>query len=152
MMSKSKLFHKQCFTCCQCKHTLDYSNCMEGPNNEIYCKTCYVKEYFTGGRNKFGDFKAAPESSMDDPESCPKCLRKVYEMERVQTSTHVYHKQCLSCQNCSKTLEIQNYFDATSKDGNIYCQHCYENKFGVRGQLGYYVFLFKIYSTSMWDK
>ena len=37
---------------------------MEGPNNEIYCKTCYVKEYFTGGRNKFGDFKAAPESSL----------------------------------------------------------------------------------------
>ena len=48
MMSKSRLFHKKCFTCCQCYHTLDYSNCMEGPNNEIYCKTCYVKEYFTG--------------------------------------------------------------------------------------------------------
>jgi hypothetical protein len=28
---------------------------MEGPNSEIYCKTCYVKEYFTGGRNKFCD-------------------------------------------------------------------------------------------------
>ena len=28
---------------------------MEGPNAEIYCKTCYVREYFTGGRNKFCD-------------------------------------------------------------------------------------------------
>ena len=57
MMSKSRLYHKSCFSCVSCDHTLDYSNCMEGPNNEIYCKTCYVKEYFTGGRNKFGDFK-----------------------------------------------------------------------------------------------
>ena len=134
MSSKSKLFHKQCFTCCQCNHTLDYSNCMEGPNNEIYCKTCYVKEYFTGGRNKFGDFKAAPESSLDDPDSCPRCLRKVYEMERVQTSSHVYHKQCMSCHNCSRILDNQNYFDATTGDGHIYCQHCYETKFGVKGK------------------
>ena len=133
MMSKSRLFHKQCFTCSQCKHTLDYSNCMEGPNSEIYCKTCYVKEYFTGGRNKFGEFKGG-EGSLDDPDTCPKCLKKTYDMERVQTSTHAYHKQCLSCQQCSRYLDTQNYFDA--RDGNIYCKNCYENKFGVKGQAG----------------
>ena len=136
MMSKSRLFHKHCFTCCQCNHSLDYSSSMEGPNNEIYCKTCYVKEYFTGGRNKFGDFKAAPETSLDDPETCPRCSRKVYEMEKIQTSTHAYHKQCLSCHSCARALDTQNFFDAASKDGNIYCQHCYEDKFGVRGQGG----------------
>ena len=70
----------------------------------------------------------------DDPDSCPRCLRKVYEMERVQTSSHVYHKQCMSCQNCSRILDNQNYFDATTGDGHIYCQHCYETKFGVKGK------------------
>ena len=71
---------------------------------------------------------------LDDPDSCPRCLRKVYEMERVQTSSHVYHKQCMSCQNCSRILDNQNYFDATTGDGHIYCQHCYETKFGVKGK------------------
>ena len=28
MMTKNRLYHKQCFTCYQCKHSLDYSNCM----------------------------------------------------------------------------------------------------------------------------
>jgi len=55
MVTRSKWFHKQCFSCRECSHTLDYSSVMEGPNLEIYCKTCYVKEYFTGGRNKFCD-------------------------------------------------------------------------------------------------
>ena len=26
-----------------------------------------------------------------------------------------------------------NYFDATNRDGHIYCQNCYEANFGVKG-------------------
>ena len=133
MVSKSRSFHKQCFTCCQCGHTLDYSNCMEATNNQIYCKTCYVKEYFTGGRNKFGDTKG-PEAAQDDPETCPKCLKKVYDIEKVQTSTHWYHKGCLSCSNCSRILEASNYLDA--KEDGLFCYNCYEAKYGVKGHPG----------------
>lgn len=133
MMSKSRVFHKQCFSCCKCNHSLDYTNSMEGPDSEVYCKTCYVKEYFTGGRNKFGDSKSGPEVKGNDPESCPKCHRKVYEMDKVQLSSHCYHKQCLSCSHCLRQLDFTNYFDATARDGNIYCQNCYEVRYGVKG-------------------
>ena len=61
-MTRSKWYHRHCFTCRQCSHQLDQSSVMEGPNSDIYCKTCYVREYFTGGRNKFCD---PGESSMD---------------------------------------------------------------------------------------
>ncbi len=46
--SRSFLFHKNCFSCKACGHRLDATTSMEGPNGEVYCKTCYVKEYFTG--------------------------------------------------------------------------------------------------------
>ena len=86
MMSKNKVYHKLCFSCAKCNHSLDYTSSMEGPNGEVYCKTCYVKEYFTGGRNKFGDQHLGPElvNADNDPEVCPKCHRKVYDIDKLQ--------------------------------------------------------------------
>ena len=86
MMSKNKVYHKLCFSCAKCNHILDYTNSMEGPNGEVYCKTCYVKEYFTGGRNKFCDQQLGPElvNADNDPEVCPKCHRKVYDIDKLQ--------------------------------------------------------------------
>ena len=86
MMSKNKVYHKLCFSCAKCNHSLDYTNSMEGPNGEVYCKTCYVKEYFTGGRNKFCDQHLGPElvNADNDPEVCPKCHRKVYDIDKLQ--------------------------------------------------------------------
>lgn len=82
MVSRDRMFHKECFSCCTCCHKLDYSNCMEGPNCEIYCKTCYVKEYFTGGRNKFGDVRSLPVS-YSEKEGCLKCKKQVFEVDKV---------------------------------------------------------------------
>ena len=65
-----------CFSCRECGHSLDYSNCVEssftfkgvvfvaeanaeaGPTAtaaaaDVYCKTCHVRAFFTGGRNRF---------------------------------------------------------------------------------------------------
>ena len=83
MVSRERMFHKECFNCCACAHKLDYSNCMEGPNSEVYCKTCYVKEYFTGGRNKFGDSGANLPVSCSEKEGCLKCRKQVFEVDKV---------------------------------------------------------------------
>ena len=84
MASKNRVYHKLCFSCVSCNHSLDQLNCMEGPNGEVYCKTCYVKEYFTGGRNKFCDSRLGPEIVSNDPEVCPKCHRRVYDIDKIQ--------------------------------------------------------------------
>lgn len=84
MTTRNRYFHRNCFSCCNCNHPLDYTTCMEGPNNEIYCKTCYVKEYFTGGRNKFGETRA-PLAEEGDKDACPKCRCKVFEVDKVGT-------------------------------------------------------------------
>ena len=39
----------------------------------------------------------------------------------------------MTCFQCSRQLDQLNYFDATNRDGHIYCQNCYEAKFGVKG-------------------
>ena len=79
--SRDRWYHKHCFSCVTCSHQLDYSNCMEGPNAEIYCKTCYVRSYFTGGRNTFGDSSTMPSTV----NGCPKCTKQVFEVDKVLT-------------------------------------------------------------------
>ena len=42
MTAKTGLYHRKCFTCFECKRALDYQRCVEGPDQEIYCKLCYA--------------------------------------------------------------------------------------------------------------
>ena len=49
MNTKRGLYHKKCFACCKCKSQLDYFNCIEGPDDDIYCKVCYLR-YWGPGR------------------------------------------------------------------------------------------------------
>ena len=74
-----------------------------------------MKEYFTGGRNKFGDVRSGPEGASTDPDVCPRCLRKTYDVDKILLSSKSYHKQCLICHQCSRQLDSSNYFDATNR-------------------------------------
>ena len=38
---------------------------------------------------------------------CPKCYRAVYAPERVFVGRKIWHKTCLICQTCSRTLNSQ---------------------------------------------
>mmetsp|Transcript_23650 Transcript_23650/g.26227 ORF Transcript_23650/g.26227 Transcript_23650/m.26227 type:complete len:134 (+) Transcript_23650:26-427(+) len=67
---------------------------------------------------------------------CPTCGKTVYFAERVSALGKVYHKVCLKCVVCSKTLppgKISNHGD------KIYCNACYGSNIalpGYRGVLG----------------
>ena len=48
MITKRGWYHKKCFACCKCKTQLDYFNCIEGPDDDIYCKVCYLRFWGPG--------------------------------------------------------------------------------------------------------
>ena len=42
---RSGQYHRKCFTCFDCQRALNASLATDGPNNEIYCQSCYNKLY-----------------------------------------------------------------------------------------------------------
>lgn len=44
-LAKGSMWHKKCFNCADCSKTLDSINACDGPNKEVYCKTCYGKKW-----------------------------------------------------------------------------------------------------------
>ncbi|EDV37514.2 uncharacterized protein Dana_GF11368 [Drosophila ananassae] len=45
MKSKSHVWHKLCFYCSECRKYLDSTNLNDGPDGNIYCRSCYGKFY-----------------------------------------------------------------------------------------------------------
>ena len=64
-------FHKKCFTCFDCKKPLDSTSCNDAPNGEIFCKSCYGKNfgpkgYGYGGSNVPAMMAGEPGQFADD--------------------------------------------------------------------------------------
>lgn len=129
--TKSHWFHKSCFSCNSCKHKLDSSTFLEGPNEEIYCRTCYSRQFQPSGRNKFGD-KSVIRAGEGDKTACINCHNKVFSVDKVLGKVGVYHKHCLSCADCKTVLNPSNF--VCGEDGDIYCRNCNLNK-GRAGSL-----------------
>jgi cysteine/glycine-rich protein len=66
--------------------------------------------------------KPAPGSDI-----CPKCLKKVYMMEKILAIGHSWHKACAVCVECKKCLDSTNMLDG---EGSLFCKACYNR---VRG-------------------
>eukprot|EP01130_Rhizamoeba_saxonica_P014877 TRINITY_DN655_c0_g1_i1.p1 TRINITY_DN655_c0_g1~~TRINITY_DN655_c0_g1_i1.p1 ORF type:complete len:131 (+),score=12.44 TRINITY_DN655_c0_g1_i1:45-437(+) len=61
---------------------------------------------------------------------CPTCLKTVYHAERVQAIGFDFHRRCLKCATCSKTLAPGNVSD---RGGTPYCSQCYAGAAGIKG-------------------
>nr|CAH8874130.1 unnamed protein product [Trichobilharzia regenti] len=62
---------------------------------------------------------------------CPVCDREVYFAERVSSLGLDWHRQCLKCDRCNKTLAPGSH---CLRDGKIYCNEpCYKLLYGPRG-------------------
>ena len=44
----NKVYHKKCLTCGNCKGNLDMSGLAVGPDDDIYCKVCYLRYWGPG--------------------------------------------------------------------------------------------------------
>ncbi|BGP57990.1 hypothetical protein JCM8202v2_005647 [Rhodotorula sphaerocarpa] len=62
---------------------------------------------------------------------CPTCGQAVYFAEKViGPGGTLYHKLCLKCNDCGKSLEPRLLVD---HDGVAYCKSCYGKNFGAKG-------------------
>ncbi|KAM9435183.1 cysteine-rich protein 2-like [Clarias gariepinus] len=79
-----------------------------------------------------GPVKAASFSSFTGkPNVCPRCDKTVYFAEKVMSLGKDWHRPCLRCERCSKTLAPGGHAE---HDGQPYCHKpCYAVLFGPKG-------------------
>uniref|UniRef100_G1KVA2 Cysteine rich protein 1 n=1 Tax=Anolis carolinensis TaxID=28377 RepID=G1KVA2_ANOCA len=62
---------------------------------------------------------------------CPRCQKEVYFAEKVTSLGKDWHRPCLKCEKCNKTLSAGGHAE---HDGKPYCNHpCYAALFGPKG-------------------
>uniref|UniRef100_A0A8D0EDU3 Cysteine rich protein 1 n=1 Tax=Salvator merianae TaxID=96440 RepID=A0A8D0EDU3_SALMN len=62
---------------------------------------------------------------------CPRCQKEVYFAEKVTSLGKDWHRPCLKCEKCQKTLTAGGHAE---HDGKPYCNHpCYAALFGPKG-------------------
>lgn len=61
---------------------------------------------------------------------CARCGKTVYFAEQVFMAGKRWHKQCLKCVDCNKSVSSGNLRE---KDGEIYCASCHTRSFGTKG-------------------
>ncbi|KAM7430327.1 Cysteine-rich protein 1 [Porites harrisoni] len=62
---------------------------------------------------------------------CPNCNKEVYFAERVSSLGKDWHRPCLRCEKCKKTLSAGGHAEHTGKP---YCHNpCYSALFGPGG-------------------
>uniref|UniRef100_A0AAX7SQW1 LIM zinc-binding domain-containing protein n=1 Tax=Astatotilapia calliptera TaxID=8154 RepID=A0AAX7SQW1_ASTCA len=63
---------------------------------------------------------------------CPKCEKEVYFAEKVTSLGKDWHRPCLRCEKCSKTLSPGSHAE---HEGKPYCNKpCYAALFGPKGK------------------
>lgn len=66
-----------------------------------------------------------------EPNMCPRCGKRVYFAEKVTSLGKDWHRPCLRCEKCNKTLTSGGHAE---HDGKPYCNHpCYAALFGPKG-------------------
>ncbi|CAJ1935116.1 unnamed protein product [Cylindrotheca closterium] len=61
---------------------------------------------------------------------CPVCEKRVYPMESVNFEGETYHKACMKCTHCGKTVSIKGL---AAINGKIYCKPHFAELFKSSG-------------------
>ncbi|XP_053457697.1 cysteine-rich protein 3 isoform X3 [Nycticebus coucang] len=122
--SLGKNWHRFCLKCERCHSVLSPGGHAEH-NGRPYChKPCYGALFGPRGPPHMKTFTG--ETSL-----CPACGEPVYFAEKVMSLGRNWHRPCLRCQRCRKTLTAGSHAE---HDGVPYCHiPCYGYLFGPKG-------------------
>ncbi|XP_051052672.1 cysteine-rich protein 2 isoform X1 [Phodopus roborovskii] len=105
----------------------------EGPQvtGPIEVPVVRTEERKTSGPPK-GPSKASSVTTFTgEPNMCPRCNKRVYFAEKVTSLGKDWHRPCLRCERCNKTLTPGGHAE---HDGQPYCHKpCYGILFGPKG-------------------
>ena len=97
-------YHPDCLVCSHCQKRVTQALCHEG---SVYCDTHYAELF---------------------AKRCAGCQRPILG-NFVSLNDDVYHKECFSCTNCSKSLVGQPLYP---HDDDFFCQDCYGTLFSAK--------------------
>nr|XP_022920165.1 muscle LIM protein Mlp84B-like isoform X1 [Onthophagus taurus] len=152
VLAKGRPWHRKCFKCKDCHKTLDSIIACDGPDRDVYCKTCYGKKW---GPHGYGfacgsgflqtDGLTEDEISATRPfynpdttsikappgQGCPRCGGMVFAAEQQLAKGTMWHKKCFNCAECHRPLDSVLACDGPDKE--IHCKACYSKLFGPKG-------------------
>ncbi|XP_048655471.1 cysteine-rich protein 2 isoform X2 [Marmota marmota marmota] len=121
--SLGKDWHKFCLKCERCNKTLTPGGHAEHDGKPFCHKPCYA--------TLFGPKASSVTTFTGEPNMCPRCNKRVYFAEKVTSLGKDWHRPCLRCERCSKTLTPGGHAE---HDGQPYCHKpCYGILFGPKG-------------------
>jgi cysteine/glycine-rich protein len=135
-------WHPMCFKCDTCNKILESTTSAEN-GGKLYCKFCYGKSfgpkgYGAGGAGTLsveGDAHKTSGGVLIRGEAveggCPRCGRRVYEAEKRTAANKDWHKSCLNCNLCHRSLDSTT---ANENAGEVYCRNCYGKHFAPVGK------------------
>jgi len=71
-----------------------------------------------------------PRSLFGSSEKCDVCTKTVYPMEKLAADGKVFHKACLKCKHCNKTLSLGSF---AALQGEMYCKPHFKQLFKEKG-------------------
>lgn len=142
-----KFYHRACLTCTSCNKRLESSSLLE--HDELpYCKSCHNKEFgiadLRSSPSVSGKSNSVIRSQLSTPSStpnsspsrwggggtkCNRCEKTVYFAEETKAVGKTWHKACLRCTECNKTLDPGRLSD---RDGAPHCNPCYTKLYGAQ--------------------
>nr|CAD7398317.1 unnamed protein product [Timema cristinae] len=152
VLAKGSEWHRKCFKCRDCNKTLDSIIACDGPDKDVYCKTCYGKKWGPHGYgfacgsgflqtdglteeelSSFRPYYNPNTQSIMAPkgQGCPRCGGSVFAAEQQLAKGTMWHKKCFNCSQCHRPLDSMLACDGPDKE--IYCKPCYGKNFGPKG-------------------
>ncbi|XP_021913746.1 muscle LIM protein Mlp84B-like isoform X7 [Zootermopsis nevadensis] len=152
VLAKGREWHRKCFKCHDCTKTLDSILACDGPDRDVYCKTCYGKKFGPHGYgfacgsgflqtdglseeeiSSFRPFYNPDTTSIKAPagQGCPRCGGAVFAAEQQLAKGTMWHKKCFNCADCHRPLD--SVLACDGPDREVYCKACYGKKFGPKG-------------------